>query len=275
MQVKGGTMGILTSFICVVFIFYLFIVLGMYLFQRTLMYHPERADLDPARYAMANTQAIRLKSPDGVHVTVWHHPAHAHMPTIIYFHGNAAHLGSDYRRERFSAFAAQGYGVLALSYRGYGDSEGTPSEDGMMDDARTTIRYAKDTLGLGADAMILFGESLGSGIAVRMATEFAVRGVVLDSPYTSAAHRASEIYPWLPVHLIMKDTFNSIAWIEHVHVPLMIFHGANDTVIPVQHGKQLFHAANEPKWADFPLGVGHVDVPALDLIREMGRFFRL
>lgn len=262
---------ILSFFLIVAFI-YIAVVVVMYLFQRKLMYHPQRADLDPQHFHMERTQRVRLKSADGVEVTVWEALPAENMPVIVYFHGNAAHIGVEYRAQRFRAFIEKGFGLLVLSYRGYGDSDGSPSEEGLMEDARAVLRYAKEERGLSSQQILLFGESLGSGVAVRMATEFAVKGMILDSPYTSTANRAAEIYPWLPVHVIMKDTFDSLAWIEHVGCPVLILHGDADVVIPVHHGRQLFAAARQPKYGFFPVGVGHVEVSSEDILRLIYSF---
>lgn len=266
-------MPFLITFLCLMVAIYLCIIAGMYVFQRRLLYHPEVATLPPPSFQLPNTRQITLTTTDGIRITAWHHSGSDSKPTVIYFHGNSGHMGVDYRVERFHTLTSQGFGLLALSYRGYGDSEGSPSEAGLMEDARATIHYALDVLHLLPQHIWLFGESLGSGVAVRMASEFTVGGIILDSPYTSAADRAAELYPWLPIHLIMKDHFNSLDLISRIHAPILIVHGEDDTVIPVQHGKTLLAHANEPKKGVFPAGLAHVAMTPENIIHAMTTFF--
>lgn len=246
----------------IIFFYTLLIIYGLvlaylYLMQRHLIYMPDKAIAAPAEYGLAGFKDVRTLTADGLHVQLWHCPAANGFPTVLYLHGNASHLGN--RAGILSALAERGFGVLGLSYRGYGKSEGSPTEIGLYEDARAAVRFLTEIQHLPLSQIVLYGESLGSGVAVQMATEFAVGGLVLQSPYTSVAGRAAEIYFYIPVRLLIKDRFDSIDKIARVTSPLLIFHGERDDTIPIAHGKALLALARAQKKAFFFPQVSHND----------------
>lgn len=161
-----------------------------------------------------------LSNTDKLALQLWYKPAAPAMPTIVYFHGNASHIGN--RAGIYSALANKGFGVLALSYRGYGKSEGTPSESGLYTDARAAIGYLTSVQEIPISHIIIYGESLGTGVSVQMATEFDIAGLALQAPYTSVVGRAAEIYFYVPVHLLIQDKYNSQQNRTH-KIPHIIF----------------------------------------------------
>lgn len=261
------------AFLLVIVTIYWLILVVMFLFQRKLLYHPEYGPINPMILGLENTTKHFVSPKKQPIITLLYHPASKDMPTIVYFHGNSGSLASDYRVERLKAFIAHGFGFAAISYRGFGDSGGTISEQGLYADARATIAFIKRKFKLRYEDMLLFGESLGSGVAVQMATEHRVRGIVLDSPYCSIAKRAQEKYPWLPVELLLKDKFASIDKIKHIHCPMLVIHGDKDDVMPIHHGKALFDAALQPKKGLFIEGLEHVAYPADDTCEAISTYF--
>lgn len=249
---------------------YVGLLLGLYVLQRHLIYHPERAMGAPSNYDFATAETFTVQTEDNIPIAVWHHAAREGYPTLVYFHGNAGHLGM--RAFKLKAFADIGLGVIAVSYRGYGDSGGKPTEEGLYHDARAAIRFAHDTLKIPFGHLILYGESLGSGVAVHAATEFAVGALVLEAPYTSVADRSAELYPFVPARLMVKDKFESLRKISKVRCPLLILHGEKDVVIPVRHGRVLLEQANEPKKGVFYPAIGHADFDALELAQQVLAF---
>lgn len=231
------------------------LVLYMAVFQRQLMYHPARADADPALYGLPH-QDIFIDSDDGTRLQLWYHEARPGMATVIYFHGNAGHLGN--RADLLGALIDTGLGVAAISYRGYGKSHGSPHEQGIYADARAAIRWVLSR-GIPMTDIAFFGESLGTGVAIKMAGEFAPRALFLEAPYTSVAGRAAEIYWYMPVRLLIRDRFDSLAHIRQVRAPLTIFHGRLDPVIPLHHAERLYEAASEPKRFLVFDDVGHTE----------------
>ena len=233
---------------------YAAVALGMYVFQRKLQYHPENKGLTPESVGIIGARIETLTTADGQNIILWYAPARPGMPTILYFQGNAGEIGD--RPLRFNYYHSRGFGVAYLSYRGFGGSSGSPSEAGLITDANAAYDWliAK---GVEPGRIVLLGESLGSGVAVQLAAKREVGALALEAPYTSTAEVAAKIYWWLPVHALMKDQFKSIDFIAAVVAPLLIIHGEEDRLVPVEFGKRLFAAANQPKELDVVPGFGH------------------
>ncbi len=140
---------------------------------------------------------------------------------------------------------ANGVGVIALSYRGYGGSTGTPTETGLHRDAEAAYAFA--VAHYKPDRIVLWGHSLGTGVAVKLASEKPVAKLILEAPYSSTADVAVMRFPFAPVRLLMKDQFHSDQWIGAVKAPILVMHGARDGVVPIRFGKRLFALAHEPK----------------------------
>ncbi len=251
------SVGRMTNLLYVILVTYVFLIGAMYLLQRKLMFIPDRHILAPEAYGLEGFTDTSATGADGIKVQLWYKPAKPGFPTILYFHGNAAHLGN--RAGSYAAFAQQGFGLLALSYRGYGKSEGSPTEQGIYHDARAAVTMLQNHFGVPSKRMIFYGESLGSGVAVQMATEFTPGAVVLEAAYTSVANRAAEIYYYIPVQFLIRDRFDSIKKIKQVKAPLLMFHGDLDAIIPISHGKAVYAQANDPKKAVFFEHINHND----------------
>jgi uncharacterized protein len=226
----------------------------MYAYQRDLQYFPSRNAPAPADLGLAGVQVERLQTSDSAEIDLWYAPATPGKPTILFFHGNAGEVAD--RAPRMAAYQAAGYGAAFVSYRGYGGSSGSPSEAGFLQDARAAY-YWLLAKGMPHQQIVVIGESLGTGVAVKLAATVPVGAVVLEAPYTSAADVAAGAYPWLPVRWLMKDQFRSIDEIGYVNAPLLILHGTDDAVIPFAQGQALFAAANEPKTFITLEGAGH------------------
>jgi fermentation-respiration switch protein FrsA (DUF1100 family) len=238
----------------------------MYGVQRKLMYFPDPVRTPPAQAGLPQAQEAVLRSGDGETLIAWHIAPRGDRPVILYFQGNAGALGL--RVDRFSWLVAEGNGLVALSYRGYGGSTGRPSEEGLIRDARAAYDFAAERYS--AKRIVLFGESLGSAVAIALAAERAVGGVILDAPFTSAADVGAAAYPFAPVRWLMKDPFRSDRRIGRITAPLLMLHGERDSVVPIAFGERLFALANEPKrMVCFPDG-NHVDLDdhgAIDVVK--------
>jgi uncharacterized protein len=228
----------------------------MYVFQRTLLYFPNPARTPPAAAGLPQAEEVRLTSADGEKLIAWHVPPRGTKPVVIYFHGNAGAL--DLRAGRFKWLIADGTGLVALSYRGYGGSTGKPSEAGLIHDAAAAYDFA--IARYLAKHIVLWGESLGTAVAIALAAEQKVGGLILDAPFTSIADVGAAAYPFVPVRWFIKDPFHSDERIARVGAPLLVLHGERDNIVPVRFGERLFAIAREPKrMVRFPLG-GHVDL---------------
>lgn len=238
----------------------------MYVFQRSLQYFPDTVHTPPAQAGLPQAQAVTLRTGDGESVIAWHVPPRGDRPVVLYFHGNGGAL--NLRADRFSWLVADGYGLVALSYRGYGGSSGKPTETGFITDAQATYDFAAARYP--AKRLVLWGESLGTGVAIALAAERSIGGLILDAPFTSAADVGAAVYPFVPVRWFMKDPFRSDLRIGRVHAPLLVLHGARDAIVPIRFGERLFALANEPKrFVRLPMG-NHVDLDdhgAIDAVK--------
>lgn len=235
---------------------YLAVSVWMYISQRQLMYFPVPERVDPKDEGLANIEERHLRSGDGADIVAWYGKAKPGQPTLLYFHGNAGSLAT--RSERIRKYMNRGRGIYMMSYRGYSGSTGKPSEANNVADAK---RAYDDLISLGVrpEDVIVYGESLGSGVAVQVGADRQISGLILDAPYTSMVELAASRYPWLPVRPMLRDRYESDSYISRVRCPLLIIHGERDETIPVAMGRAMFSAANEPKQlVTFP-NAGHAD----------------
>src|SRR3974390_3353512 len=223
----------------------------MFVFQRTLMYFPDTVRKAPREAGLPEAQALTLQSTDGENLIAWYGRARQGKPLLIYFQGNAG--GLDLRVERFRKLIADGSGLLALCYRGYGGSSGRPTAAGLPSDAAAAYDFVRTQYP--AKRIVLFGESLGSGVAVALASDPEVGGVVLDCAFSSAVDVGAAAYPLIPVRWTMRDTFRSDERIGMGAAPILIRHGERDSIVPIRFSERLFALAREPKhFVRFPLG---------------------
>src|SRR5579883_1099813 len=234
-----------------------FVVL-LYVTQRSLQYFPEPQRTTPAAAGLPEADEAVLDTTDGERVIVWHVAPQEGRPVFLYLHGNGGSLG--WRVERFRALNADGSGLVALSYRGYGGSSGQPTEAGLAADAAAAYSFAAARYGAGR--IILWGESLGSALAIRLAAEKPVGRVVLEAPFTSAAAVAAWHYWFVPVRLLMKDQFRSDLRIGKVTAPVLILHGVHDQVVPYAMGERMFELTKAPRHIVRFLDGGHEDLDA-------------
>lgn len=249
---------------------YLLVMLAGHSLQRRFLYFPSPDRVLPAQVGLTGVEERVLKTPDGARVVAWYAKAKPGQATVLYFHGNGGSLAA--RAPRIRAFQSEGFGIFMMSYRGYGGSSGTPSEVANVADAR--LAYGALRLeGVPAERLILYGESLGSGVAARVATERAAAGLVLEAPYTSILEIGQREFPYLPLSLLLTDRYETDKVIQQVHMPVLVLHGKLDGVIDFDMGQRLFALANEPKTFEaFPDG-SHSDLYATGN-DAMGRIVR-
>ena len=244
------------------------LLLLVYLGQRALQYFPERARTPPAAAGLPEAEEVVLDSSGGERVIVWHIPPRGEKPVVLYFHGNGGSLR--WRVDRFRALAADGTGLIALSYRGYGGSSGRPTEKGLIDDALAAYAFAAARYP--ASRLALWGESLGTGVAVALAAQKPVGRIVLESPFTSIADIAAQIYWFFPVRLLIKDSFRSDLLIGTVTAPFLILHGDKDSIVPIALGDHLYKLITAPKrFVRFP-GAGHNELAAYGALEAAKQF---
>lgn len=243
----------------------------MYLQQRSFQYHPAHKGTPPQALGLTGVTEERVKTPDGATIVLWYSPAPDGQPTVLFLHGNGGEIAD--RSERFAFLQAQGFGVMFVSYRGYGASSGEISEQGLVTDALTAYEVLRGR-GVPAEKIMLLGESLGTGVAIQLAAQRPVAALALEAPYTATVDIASDTYWWLPVRLLMKDQFRSRDFIGRVKAPLLIQHGDADTIVPFAQGRALFAMANEPKQFVTVPGEGHDAVFSRAVWEREAAFFR-
>jgi uncharacterized protein len=237
---------------------YVGVVLLLYVMQRRLLFLPTAQQIAPQAAGLGLARELKLTTSDGERVIVWYVPPREGSPLVIYFHGNAEILGANATRHR--NLIADGTGLVALSYRGYAGSSGRPSEVGLHRDADAAYAFAAAQVP--ADRIVAWGHSLGSGVAVRLASRRTIAGLILEAPFTSAADIAAMRFWFVPVRLLMKDPFYSDRCIGDIAAPVLVLHGARDDVIPIAVGERLYDLVRGPKrFVRFPEG-GHCDLDA-------------
>lgn len=234
-------------------------LLMLYVKQRKIVFNPrvERPALGDFQ-APAGMHEVNVTSTDGLALTLWYlPPTRPDGHVIAYFHGNAGHHGD--RVVRILPYAAEGYGALIVSYRGYGGNAGTPTEDGLYADARAALDFLQ-TQGLKPEQLILFGESLGSAVATQMAVERPARALILEAPFASILLSAQQRYKYLAFDFLVRDKFDTLSKIARIGKPLLVVHGDLDRTTPAHFGRRVFEAAKEPKQGFFPTDAGHNDL---------------
>lgn len=224
--------------------------------ERHLLYHPDTVRISPSDVGLNKVFEQEITAADGTKILTWCSEIRSQKFTLLYFHGNAGSLSS--RSERIKDFIDKGYGIVMMTYRGYSGSLGNPSERINLADARL-VYESLIKRGISAKQIVLYGESLGTGIALQIATEKPVAGLILDAPYTSMVDLAELHYPLLPSRWLMRDRYESLKFASKTFVPVLIVHGEADLVVPVVMGKKIASAMKGPsKIVTFP-DAGHSD----------------
>jgi uncharacterized protein len=240
----------------------------LYVRQREMLFPiPTAERTAPAAAGFPEAAEHVLTSSDDEKIIVWHVPAKPDRSVILYFPGNGDSLAGCVHR--FKAITADGTGLVALSYRGYAGSSGAPSERGLLRDAAAAHAFAAARYD--ARRIVAWGFSLGTGVAVAVASEHPVGKLILEAPYTSIVDLAASHFRFVPVRLLMRDQFRSDERIARVTVPLLFIHGTQDATIPIASGEKLFALAREPKQLVRISGGGHDDLDsfhATDIVRQ-------
>lgn len=237
---------------------YCLFLAGLYFGQRSLLYHPDATVPVPAVHGVPEMTALRIPVGNGLDIFCWWYPpAHESNATIVYFHGNAGHIGE--RAYKVRPLIDAGHGVLLTTYRYNAGSGGLPSEAALIADAHRAADHVS-AQGVAPERTVFYGESLGSGIAIALAAERQCGGLVLETPYSSVAEVAQGHYWYAPARWLLRDKFDSMDRIGRIRAPLLLFHGDADTTIPIRFARHLFDAAPEPKEGQFLPGGAHTNL---------------
>ena len=233
-----------------VFATYVLFIVALYFLQRTLIYFPDKSRPIPVE----NVEIVHVNTVDGLDLEGWYFAAKdTSKPVVVFFHGNAGNHGLRIYKAQY--YLNAGYGVLLAGYRGYGGNPGVPHEFGFYKDGRAYLNWLENVKGISNQGVVIYGESIGSGTAVQMASEYKVAGLILEVPFSSLVDVARETYFFIPVTYLLKDHFKNTEKIIDVNCPILIMHGQKDSVIPFSSAQKLFDAAIEPKsFITFPQG---------------------
>lgn len=225
----------------IILFLYGMVCLGLFIAQRRMIYFPDQSRIDLHARAFP-VVAVDVKTADGVDLRGWYLPPQDGQGVVVLFHGNAGNAAG--RLFKAAPALQAGMGYLLAEYRGYGGNAGKPSEQGLYADGRAFVRWLIDGQGFDEGNIILAGESLGTGVATKLATEFPrVRAVILETPYTSFVDLARHYYPVFPARLIVRDRYDNLARMADLTGPVLILHGRRDEIVPYAHAERLAQAA--------------------------------
>lgn len=252
---------------------YVALLLLLRLYESRLIYFPgqQRTLTPPPAWLNLPVQRAEILTEDGIQLVSWVIPAKPDPAGLwlLICHGNAGNISDFDRPVHYAGLHRLGLSLLVFDYRGYGESGGVPSEEGLYRDAQAAYHYLRETVGVAADRIIVFGHSLGSAVAVDLVGRVPVAGLILDGALTSAIDRGQELYPYIPVRWIATSRFSSIDKIAKLTVPKLFLHAADDEVIPLAHGRRLYEAAPPPK-TFVQLQGGHGDAFDVDSANYFG-----
>ncbi len=224
---------------------YVGLLLVLFFSQDSLMFVPSRAVTTTPQAVGLRFETWKIPTADGETLAAWFIPAANPQGILVYCHGNGGNIGN--RVPYLPIFHSLGLSVVLWDYRGYGQSTGRPSEAGLYQDADAVMGYLQQRHTISPAQTVIYGESLGGGVASYLAAQYPVRGWVLAGTFTSAVDRAAELYPFLPVRWLARSRFDTRARLPQITAPLLVLHSVDDEIIPIHHGRALYAAANPPK----------------------------
>jgi uncharacterized protein len=238
-----------------IFLAYIAIILFIYFYQRSLLYHPSENNYLNDKITF-NYEEIFIETDKNIKLKSWFIKKDLNkFKTILIFHGNAGNLFN--RVYKLNELNKLDVNILLISWRGFSGNNGKPTEKNLYHDAEEAVKWLNDR-GAISKNIILYGESLGTGVATQLGTKNIYSGIILESPFTSIVNAAKIYYPYLPVNIILKDRFDSIGKIQDITIPILIMHGKKDNIVPQKMGLELYEKANQPKFSYFPENDDHM-----------------
>ena len=236
------------EFIIGIIVIYASVLILLFIFQRSLMYHPQENNYFGDKLEV-EVEKVKIITSDNINLLGWFHKKDLKkFKTIVYFHGNAGKLEN--RIHKLNHFKDIDINFLIIAWRGFNGNKGKPNEKGLYIDGNSTILWLKN-LGLKEKDIMLYGESLGTGVATEIAQSNNYAGLVLETPFTSMVEAAKNFYPYIPVSLLLKDKYDNQNKIKNINIPVLVMHGEVDQIVPFWMGKKIYEMANQPKFSHF------------------------
>ena len=234
---------------------YLVLIIFIYFYQRNLLYHPSENNYQGDKIQF-DYEEIFIKVDEEIKLKSWIiEKDFKKYKTLVIFHGNAGHLSN--RIYKLNELYKLDINILLISWRGFSGNRGSPTEQNLYKDAEAAIKWL-NSKEIQSNKIILYGESLGTGVAVEIGKKNIFNSIILESPFTSMENAAKIYYPYLPVKLLLKDKYDSINKIKIIKTPILIMHGMKDDIVPFSMGKELFNKANNPKYSYFTSNDDHM-----------------
>ncbi len=235
------------------------------------MYHPNENNYSNDKITVS-IEKIKIKTKDNIDLLGWYHEKNLKkFKTLLFFHGNAGSLEN--RIHKLNRFDDMKINFLIIAWRGFSGNKGKPTEIGLYEDGQSAIRWLLEK-GLKEEDIIIYGESLGTGVATHLAQSKNFAGVILETPFTSMVDAAKTFYPYIPVNLLLKDKFKNEDKIKNINSPILIMHGEADQIVPFAMGKKIFEIANEPKFSYFTKNDDHMMEYNENLVKALNYFLK-
>ena len=258
-------------FFQIIILLYILILIFLYFYQRNLLYHPKENNYFGDQL-LVNIEKVKIKTDDNIELLSWFHKKDLQKyKTVLFFHGNAGSLEN--RIHKLNHFNKMDVNFLIIAWRGFSGNKGKPSEEGLYEDGRSSINWLVEKGGK-EENIVIYGESLGTGIATHLSQNKNFAGVVLETPFTSMTDAAKTFYPYIPVNLLLKDKFDNKSKIQNIKVPILIMHGEADQIVPFFMGKKMYEKANEPKYSYFTKHDNHMMEYDENLVKALDKFLK-
>ncbi len=250
-------------------IVYLVVIVFIYFYQRNLLYHPSENNYQNDKVQF-NYEEVFIEVDSEIKLRSWLiKKDFEKFKTLLIFHGNAGDLSN--RIYKLNELNKLNLNILLISWRGFSGNKGFPTEINLYEDAKSAVKWLNDNK-VKNNQIVLYGESLGTGVAVEMAKNTNFNSIILESPFTSIENSAKIYYPYLPVRLLLKDRYDNISKIKMINAPVLIMHGEKDDVVPISMGKELFKSANRPKYSYFTSSDDHMMEFNSELLSQIEKF---
>ena len=258
------------QFILTIFVIYFLVLVFLYFYQRSLLYHPNENNYSGDKISV-DIEKVKIQTSDNIELLGWYHKKNLKdYKTLVYFHGNAGSLEN--RIHKLNHFQDMNINFLIIAWRGFNGNKGKPSERGLYVDGKSAIDWLKKK-GVDEKNLILYGESLGTGVATHLAQNKNYAGVILETPFTSMIDAAKNFYPYVPINLLLKDKFENFKKVKNINAPILVMHGEVDKIVPFSMGKKIYEIANNPKYSYFTKYDDHMMEYDENLVLALKSFF--